>query len=1003
MKKNKSYLILVAISLLTSLTSIVSAQVTYLLTITDSTKIVAFSNTGSTASVTFSDPALNTITANYLLTRFEKAYPTSRFPHLRKVWMVSANNTVAYINQLKAADNALFPESKQYVAPVPAANYYPNDWHLWDDGYLDYIKAPGAWGITKGSPGTVIGITDTYFDLNNPDFLFKVAQSNIAGGQGSLQHGTLVAGIAAGATDNGQGYPSIGFNCRLDLSDSWGNYDKLIEMTRRGRRILNASWGGSGFYLQDQDICNEIYEDGTFFVAAAGNGWDMGINPNDYFYPASYDNVFSVGGVCWKETSGTYNRRGMHQLNTTDSSSHVQQHNDRVDLVAPSFFIGGLQSGAPWFINGFNMLSGTSFAAPQVAGTAGLMLSVNPCLSPYQLESLLKTSADTELLYYPENLKYTGKLGAGLLNAELSVKTSLEHDCNNPKTQTLYIAGVELNTLCAPGIATNGANPKLTPVIEHGTPPYTYKWEAVTANGNTCTLNDSTAATPEIIASTAGPNGHIAAFRLIVHDASKVRKVARRFFTIQLRTALEHDLAVRDSYMDMLDEPNNMHLRNERDWQLWQSPDVWVRQTADGGLEHQHPEYLNNDSNQVYTRIRNVGCRKFDPTVQGGANAELYWTKASTGENWRYDWDGSTSVAGSAGGIVPAGGRIGNGLPIPALLPGESVVLSSPWHPQQPQSYLGSPDYVDVCLLARIQEFKVLTDPLGNTLITEKPMAIAERYNQSTTYNIKSNNNIATRNFLVQNLNPRNRGGGRHIVDVANAGDVEAYFNLQLINEREINKHFAGDFSALGTIELQFGGLYSRWQDNGGVLSGNGTLTPGGGNTFTWDGTGEVTLRHIRLAPGERFPVGVIFRLKDGVKPVAGTHTFHLRQLAEGAGHDAVPDGNVTMQVAINGEDSSNGPQARGTGIAGAQKSNTAYTVFPNPASGTVYVQRLSLTNRAATVLLTDVTGRILRSAALPSGTERLSIPVSGLAAGVYMVEVKEGSADAGHYRIVVQ
>ncbi|MBK22043.1 MAG: hypothetical protein CMP63_07015 [Flavobacteriales bacterium] len=82
-------------------------------------------------------------------------------------------------------------------------------------------------------------------------------------------------------------------------------------------------------------------------------------------------------------------------------------------MCAPGYDVP-ISAGPGWYLFG----TGTSYAAPYVTGTVGLMLSVNPCLSNSEIEQILKQSSDD---IYSLNPDYTGLLGAGRLNAERAV------------------------------------------------------------------------------------------------------------------------------------------------------------------------------------------------------------------------------------------------------------------------------------------------------------------------------------------------------------------------------------------------------------------------------------------------------------------------------------------------------------------------------------------------------------------------------------------------------
>ena len=119
----------------------------------------------------------------------------------------------------------------------------------------------------------------------------------------------------------------------------------------------------------------------------------------------------------------------------------------------------------------------------------------------------------------------------------------------------------------------------------------------------------------------------------------------------------------------------------------------WVRNKADGIEEHQNPVYKRNNPNYVYVRIKNRG----NIGSTGNDQVSLYWRKAGTVSRWPESWDGTTSQDG-----VLMGTPIGS-IDIPALEPGEDVVLSIPWQMPNPRDYSKiSPNTWHFCLLARI-------------------------------------------------------------------------------------------------------------------------------------------------------------------------------------------------------------------------------------------------------------------------------------------------------------
>jgi hypothetical protein len=104
--------------------------------------------------------------------------------------------------------------------------------------------------------------------------------------------------------------------------------------------------------------------------------------------------------------------------------------------------------------------NGTSFAAPFVSGTVALMYAVNPCLTPDEVEYILKTTA---INIDAQNPQYVGKLGAGRMQAAEAVKMAA-------KFNTMTVTGsthVECTTM-AQSIELN--------LNYDGTAPFTIEW-----------------------------------------------------------------------------------------------------------------------------------------------------------------------------------------------------------------------------------------------------------------------------------------------------------------------------------------------------------------------------------------------------------------------------------------------------------------------------------------------------------------------------------------------
>ena len=333
----------------------------------------------------------------------EQAVPSSRREALRKIYEIECNCDAALLSaEIEKSVPAL---SRPEPAPVYELLSLPNDYSLaiQQDYALNLIGAEGAWEYSTGDTNTIIGISDGNYYVNHEDLIGAYEHVDIITTSAYYyQHGTAVAVTAAGNTNNALGKSSIGYNCKLDLRGM--NYNKVLQLSYAGRRVVNISWTSGCTYSQYiQDIVNEVYDNGTILVAAAGNGSTCGGAAN-LVYPAAYNHTIAVSSV-----GPTDNHEGV-----IGDPASCHQHNSSIDICAPGYNVG-LTVGPGWYLTG----NGTSFAAPFVTGTIGLMLSLKPCMTYEEVLAILEQSA---VNIDSQNPAYLGMLGAGRLDAKTALK-----------------------------------------------------------------------------------------------------------------------------------------------------------------------------------------------------------------------------------------------------------------------------------------------------------------------------------------------------------------------------------------------------------------------------------------------------------------------------------------------------------------------------------------------------------------------------------------------------
>lgn len=353
---------------------------------------------------------------------------------LQKIRIPQGKDPVDFCNELRKQ------VSIEYADPIIQYQLLatPSDPLIGNQYYLDIIKAFEAWDITKGDDDITIGIIDSGLDLDHEDLINNLwinhadpidgldndnngyvddyygydfadldNDPNIEFGN----HGMIVGGIAGAATNNATGIAGLGYNIKVAAlkgfrsSDGVSNglYEAITYAAENDMDVVNLSWGRMGVPLASEQeiITNAVLNHDLVIVAAAGNEGGK-VTQENKWYPASYDYVLSVGGS-----------------DQSDNKSSGSSFNHAVDLLAPGVSMystvknDGYTNGGP----------GTSFAAPLVAATAGLVKDRFSSLSALQIMERVRVTAD-DVYGVGSNAAYDGKLGKGRLNVLRAVGES---------------------------------------------------------------------------------------------------------------------------------------------------------------------------------------------------------------------------------------------------------------------------------------------------------------------------------------------------------------------------------------------------------------------------------------------------------------------------------------------------------------------------------------------------------------------------------------------------
>jgi len=288
--------------------------------------------------------------------------------------------------------------------------------------------------VLRAAASVTIAVVDTGADLTAPDLAAKQpATYNVFNHGTDVRdfhgHGTFVASIAAGSVTNGEGIAGFGGDAKLlviqtgHADGSFTDVDEaeaIVYAVNQGANVINVSIGGTETSAVERKALEYAADHGVLVVAAAGNEYEQG-NPVEY--PAALlQPVASHGRGGWGLSVGATTKSGRRASfsNTGSWISLAAPGEDVFSAISsytkarkwPRYALPGSTHGI------FGFASGTSFAAPQVAGAAALVWAANPTLTRDQVAWILKRTASG-------NGAWKRSLGYGVLDVGRAVATAV--------------------------------------------------------------------------------------------------------------------------------------------------------------------------------------------------------------------------------------------------------------------------------------------------------------------------------------------------------------------------------------------------------------------------------------------------------------------------------------------------------------------------------------------------------------------------------------------------
>jgi subtilisin family serine protease len=292
-------------------------------------------------------------------------------------------------------DESLF--EGEYIPKDPAFSSADKSW------YLKAINAPKAWDITRGSDKITIAVVDNGFSLNHPELKSKVVMPYNVWTHSKeifaqrVDHGTHVAGTALAEMDNQLGLSGIAPKCAFmpiqvannqGLMTTTSILDGILYALYQGADVINVSLGmqftgplsidaqqnlQNNHYKEEERLWNKVMQISNnhkaIVVIAAGNENILaGVNPMSR--PKNFIVVSAVDK----------NNRNVEKARFSNFGEYSTVSAPGVDIYSS---VGN---------NSYQMMKGTSMAAPIVTGAIALMKSLKPDITAEQITCVLKST-----------------------------------------------------------------------------------------------------------------------------------------------------------------------------------------------------------------------------------------------------------------------------------------------------------------------------------------------------------------------------------------------------------------------------------------------------------------------------------------------------------------------------------------------------------------------------------------------------------------------------------
>lgn len=299
------------------------------------------------------------------------------------------------------------------TATIPNDSAFDMQWGLHNDGSFSIVPATAgadidllrAWDVEEGDTSVIVAVLDAGIRSTHPDVKGRlwINHNEIPGNgidddgndytddtlgwnmvsdtnniEDDNGHGSHVAGIIGSNVNDSTAIAGVDKHCKLMIVKCANNvgfldYSWLTEAiyyaVDNGARIINISAGGATPSNILQDAVAYAVSKNVLVIAAMMNS-----GTEQKFYPAAYPGVLAVGATDPQDKLTYFSVRGSH-----------------ISVCAPGHHIISLAHTSDTV---YHIVSGTSQAAPHVAGIAALLLAQDSARTAAQLKSLIERNAE---------------------------------------------------------------------------------------------------------------------------------------------------------------------------------------------------------------------------------------------------------------------------------------------------------------------------------------------------------------------------------------------------------------------------------------------------------------------------------------------------------------------------------------------------------------------------------------------------------------------------------